>query len=122
MVAHSTDVLDNTVSGVVAIAGGGGGAYGIVVQSAAADVRINGNRVRNLSPDGSGPTRGIYVQAPGHSTIRGNDLVGSGNLLDVGSVGIACVASGNQARDNIVDGFSTGISTCSTDTSNHLGP
>ena len=118
LVVDSDDVTDNTVSTVLTGATSGD-SYGIVVGSPAADVRITGNRIHGLTPNGSGVAIGILNQAPGHSTIRGNDIVGNGS---VGSTGVDCASAGSQARDNIIDGFDTDIDTCSIDSSNYIGP
>jgi len=119
LVVYSTDVIDNTVAGVTAPVGSNGQALGIVVGSQPADLRVVGNRVRGLAADGSATIEGIVNQSTGRSTIRGNDIVGNAGT---GSVGLACANNSSQARDNIIAGFATGISTCSVDSSNYVGP
>ena len=109
------DVLENTVSGVTARAGGGGSAYGIatVDNDYANGANISGNRVRDLKRDGGGQSFGIIgtVSSAGSSRrviIRDNDLGNGGT----GSTGINCYDSTSVIRDNVVHDFTNATSIC----------
>jgi hypothetical protein len=115
---NSVDLIDNTVSGVTARAGGAGSAYGIYTSSNT-NGSINGNRVRALVKDGAGIARGIYNATSGRITMRNNDVVGDASA---GSTGLYCSSSSGRARDNNVTGFVTGISGCTVDTGNVIAP
>lgn len=112
----SVDILDNTVSGVVATASSSGWAYGINAQSNIGG-SINGNRVRGLIKDG---TFEYGISASGTQlNVRDNDLVGSGV---VGSIGVACSSATDGARDNQVNHFDTTIATCTDNGGNGIVP
>jgi hypothetical protein len=112
-VSHSVDVLDNTVSGVTALAGQNGTAIGITVIWGH-DNEIAGNRVRGVLKDGTGASYGIFVSSNSPGTVRTNDITGDASA---GSVGVYCDGSGSgiRAKDNVINGFETGITACSND-------
>jgi hypothetical protein len=112
----SSDVLDNTVSGVTALVGGNGGATGIYA-SGDLDGLVEGNRVHGLVADGGGLATGIYATS-GHLSVRRNDLVSTNS--GGGTVGMQCGAA-VLARDNTALGFATGFSNC-TATNNYSAP
>ena len=112
----SVDVLDNTVTNV--IASGNAPAYGIYTESNASG-RINGNGVRGVVGAGTGFAYGIDNSISGRITLRDNDLVGNASA---GSYGIYCQNSNGRARDNVINGFATGISVCSNDSGNVIAP
>jgi len=104
----AVDVLDNTISGVVAHAGDNGGAVGIQSETASSR-RIIGNGVRGLVKDGSGPAFGIYTPNSDRITIRDNDLVGDG---DAASEAIRCQSANGRASENNIGAFGGGIVIC----------
>jgi parallel beta-helix repeat protein len=114
----SVDVLDNTVSGVTATAGGGGQAYGISLQLNNGG-SVSGNRVRTILPDGTAYSYGIEFSGSSRNTIRSNDVT-SNSLAN--SFGLSCADSNQRARDNVINGFATGISVCSDDGGNVIAP
>ena len=116
--SDSADVLDNTVSGVAATAGGNGNVFGIIVQFSNSG-QVAGNRVRGLAKDGTGITTGIYVNSSDRITIRGNDLVGDGSAP---SIGLDCFSNLDRSKDNYISAFATGISTCGDDGGNVIVP
>lgn len=99
------DIIDNTVSGVLANASGNGTAYGIRTEAMDAGL-IKGNRVRNLVAAGSGSRRGIWNQNGNRNSVDGNTVVMGGGLL-AADAGIRCgdglILSG-VSRDNTVLG------------------
>jgi hypothetical protein len=83
------------------------------------NVSINGNRVRGLVPDGTGHATGIENLVSGRAIFRNNDLVGNGG----GSgIGILCSDANGLAIDNTINGFATGLDTCSNDGGNVIAP
>jgi hypothetical protein len=114
---HTVDILDNTVSGVRATGGTGGFVYGIY--SSVHGGSISGNRVQGLLSDGNGAAFGIVNSGNGGLTMRNNDVVGSASA---GSFGLFCDNSSGHARSNVVNGFATGIETCTDDGSNVIAP
>jgi hypothetical protein len=113
-VNDSVDVLDNTVTNVFARSGGNGNAYAIFT-SGNASASINGNRVRGEHGDGTGIAYGIYNSLSDRITLRNNDVVGDGSS---GSVGLRCANAHGRARENVINGFFTGVSICSNDAGN----
>jgi len=106
--AGSVDILDNTISGVKAATGTNGGATGLGILNSPGS-SIVGNRVRGLSPDGTGPAYGIDFPGTGRIAVRHNDLKGSPLA---GSIGVRCNTAEQRAKDNVVNGFTTSISSC----------
>jgi hypothetical protein len=102
---NSVDILDNTVSGATATSGDNGDAIGIYTSSDT-DGSISGNRVRRLIKDGGGLAVGIEIISDVHVAVRDNDLMGPGNF------GLLCGVGTSNARDNMIGGFTTGLSTC----------
>jgi hypothetical protein len=110
LTAYSADILDNTVSGVVATNGGNGAAYGILASQNSGG-SVSGNRVRELVKDGSGIVIGIQVDG-NRITLRNNELVGDGSA---GSQGLSCQNTSSRAIGNVSNGFVSGLSGCSND-------
>ena len=115
---YSTDVRDNTVSGVTATSGGNGSAIGIYTNSNSGG-RIIGNGVRGLIKAGTGSTYGIYNLASARLTMRKNDVVGDAST---GSYGLLCADSNSSARDNTVSQFVGSLLNCSNDGGNKIHP
>jgi hypothetical protein len=102
------DVIDNTVSGVVATEGSDADVYGILTTGMDAGT-IRGNRVRNLMPDGSGNRRGIWNTGGSHVTVQANTIVLESPLV-VGEAAIRCgdaLLLNGASRENTVLG--TGV-------------
>jgi hypothetical protein len=115
---YSVEVLDNTVSGVLATAGTNGNVYGIDCISSTAG-RIIGNGVRGLVPDGTGAANGIYAASATRVSIRDNDIDGNGGAS---SIGLHCTTSGSHARGNLSVNFTTGLDLCTDDGGNVTTP
>jgi hypothetical protein len=116
---NSVDVIDNTVAGVYARAGGGGSAYGIYTNTNL-PATVSGNHVRNLTKDGAGTTYGIYIYGTGRQSVRENDIFGNGT---VGSSGLYCSTISTHVQDNRIFGFAYGITGgCVQDSGNVTDP
>jgi hypothetical protein len=115
---NSVDIVDNTVSGVVAIAGSGGDAYGIATDFDAGS-RIIGNGVSGLLKDGAGKDYGIYNLDSDRISMRDNDVLGDGS---VGSVAFSCATATGSTRDNVISGFASAIATCTDSGGNTVIP
>jgi parallel beta-helix repeat protein len=116
---YSVDVLDNTVSGVAATVGNNGYAHGISAQINDGG-SISGNRVRAVLADGTGQASGIaFSGGSSRNTIRGNDVIGS-SAPGI-NYGVQCGNANQHAKDNVINGFATGILTC-TDDGNVVAP
>jgi hypothetical protein len=102
------DILDNTVSGVVAHAGDNGGAVGIQSETTATR-RIIGNAVRGLAKDGAGSAFAIYTPTSDRVSIHDNELVGDQDAL---SQAIHCQSSNARASDNTLSAFGSDIVIC----------
>lgn len=109
---YDVDVLDNTISNVVATNGSNDAVTGIYAISNNTGT-ISGNRVRGLASD---PSVSYLTQAIAVSpqtsrvTVRGNDLYGPGH-----GKGVSCPTypgSTVLVRDNVITGFATGIAHC----------
>jgi hypothetical protein len=113
------DILDNTISSVVATAGGNGNASGIYAGTPGGS--ISGNRVRGLIKDGTGTTYAIYVDngSAEHMTLRDNDIVSA--TASVGT-GLLCANAAGRAMGNVISGFGTDFSGCSDDGGNVVAP
>ena len=103
---HGTDVLDNAVVGVTSRAGSNDAVYGIYSSNSPGNV-VSGNRVRGLAPDGSGAAHGIQMVFAVNSAAIGNVITGDGD-----EVGLFCTVNPARAKDNVISGFTTGISVC----------
>lgn len=100
-----TDLIDNTVTGVVATSGSGGTVYGIRSQNMNAGV-IKGNRVRKLVAHGLGSRRGIWNENGSRNSVESNTVVMSGGLLTT-DAGIRCgggLLLNGASRNNTVLG------------------
>ena len=118
-VTGGVDVLDNTVNGVAATPSGGNSwAYGIRTNSNG-EGSVSGNRVRGLAASGTGTIYGIYNANSARLVVRDNDVQGNGVA---GSGGLHCSTSNSRAKDNIVNGFATGISGCGDAGGNDITP
>jgi len=116
---NSVDLIDNTVAGVTARAGGGGSAYGIYTNNNQ-PATVSGNRVRGVVKDGAGTAYGIFIYGTGRQSARNNDVFGNGAA---GSVGLYCSTISTHAQDNRIFGFATGIAGgCVQDTGNVTDP
>jgi hypothetical protein len=106
----AVDLIDNTISGVVGNpnASGNALAYGISTHSLAGT--IAGNRIRGLVPSGTGTVHGINNQENGRISIRENDVTGNGGA----GTGIFCTFPRGSALGNVISGFSTGLSGCTS--------
>jgi len=114
----SVDILDNTISDVVATTGSDGAASGIYTDFNAGG-RISGNGVSGLMKDGAGVEYGIYNINSDRVSLRGNYVVGT---VSTGSVGIGCTSSHDGARDNEITGFVTAVATCTDGGGNTVIP
>ena len=116
---NSVDLIDNTVAGVTARAGGGGSAYGIYTNTNL-PATVSGNRVRNVVKDGAGTAYGIFIYGTGRQSARDNDVFGNSSA---GSVGLYCSTISTHAQDNRIFGWSLGIGGgCVQDTGNVIDP
>jgi len=102
----TVDILDNTVSGVVARSGGGGGAIGIYTNGSNSG-NVIGNRVRGLFKDGTNFAVGIANVNDTRVEMRDN------NVMGVGELGLSCGSVSDTAKDNVVNGFGIALVTCS---------
>ncbi len=123
------DVIDNTISGVVATSGSTGNVYGILLQNMDAGT-VKGNRVRELVPAGSGFRRGIWVDSGNRVSVKSNTVVLNGGLLTL-DAGIRCgeaLVLNGVAQDNTVLGtgalsLALGLVNCnSLGGSNYVNP
>jgi hypothetical protein len=108
---NGVDIINNTVNGVYSIS--------TAVNASVIGIRANsngggsvvGNRVRGLVIPGEGSTYGIYNLYSGRTIVRDNDVQGPG-VAALDGAGIVCTDNQSTARDNVVAGFATGISSC----------
>ena len=114
----SIDILNNTVSGVVAAASGNGKATGIYSDHNLSG-RIIGNGVSGLAKDGTGVSLGIYNLNSGYIILRNNDVVGDGTT---GGIGLRCTTGSGGARDNVIGKFLTAIENCTDSGGNTVIP
>jgi hypothetical protein len=114
--AGSVNVLDNTVSGIVATSGSNGYAIGLFMGGNI----VSGNRISGLIGDGTGLDWGIAMNITSHFFITDNQLIGDGST---GSLGLSCINPGEgRAKDNVVTGFDTGLSNCGDAGGNDVSP
>ena len=110
------DILDNTISGVVATTSSNGYAYGMFVVAN----NVRGNRVSGLVPDGSGLAEGISMNTNDRFFLTENYLIGT---AIAGSIGLECLNPGiGRAKDNVIAGFATGIHNCGDAGGNDVTP
>jgi hypothetical protein len=114
----SVDLIDNTISNVTAKTGGNGDAIGIYTDLNTSG-SISGNRIRGLLKDGGGVALGILNHDSGRLALVDNQVVGDGS---VGSEGFECTTKDGRAKDNVLNGFETGIVGCSDDGGNVIAP
>lgn len=109
---YDVDVLDNAINNMFATEGSNDVVVGIYAISNNSGT-ISGNRVRGLSSDPavSYLTRAIAISPQtSRVTVRGNDLYGPGD-----GTGVSCpsyLGSTVLVRDNVINGFATGIAYC----------
>jgi hypothetical protein len=117
---YAVDVLDNTVSGVLPSAdlSGNGSAYGIYTSNNFSG-SVSGNRVRGLVNVGDGEIYGIYNENSGRISLVDNQVVGNGSA---NSIGLRCSNDFGSTKDNLINGFVTGISTCTNNGGNVIKP
>jgi nitrous oxidase accessory protein NosD len=101
-VAGTVDVLDNTISGVVAHATPSNGyVYGIYL-SYSPNSTVAGNDIRGLLTDSTNNAYGVYVYGTGqvamHDNILDGDAVGQ-------SLAFFCSNATSRARNNVIAGF-----------------
>ncbi len=113
---YNVDVLDNTVSGVVATSGSVGSGIGIQTFLNTSN-SVNGNRVNGVLGDGANTGTAMYNFSSARIAMRDNDLLGS---AATGSVGIFCQDGNASAKDNEINGFSNPLATCSDDGGNSV--
>jgi hypothetical protein len=107
---YDADVIDNTVSSVIAT-DGSNDAYGI-----AADIigggSVTDNRVRAITATGSGDAYGILASGgSSHGVLEGNHVMdGTGE----GNTGIACGTTKVKSVRNTVIGFGTTVTGCTS--------
>ncbi|HEY0660616.1 MAG TPA: hypothetical protein VGD21_04750 [Lysobacter sp.] len=106
----AVDVIDNTVSGVVGNPNASNIALAYGISTHHLSGSIAGNRVRGLVPSGTGTVHGINNQENGRISIRANDVTGNGGA----GTGIFCTFPIGSALSNVISGFSTGLSGCTT--------
>jgi hypothetical protein len=108
------DVLDNTISGVLATTGGGGAAQGIYTYSAGGT--ISGNRVRGLVGDGAGGSYANYNLFSSRVSIHNNDFIGPGTQ------GLHCFTGDGSFRDNLISGYTASNDFCTDGGGNAIVP
>ncbi len=110
--AGIVDILDNSVDGVAPSADveDNGTATGIFTFQNSGS--LIGNRVRGVAPLGIGASTGIDNNSSGRISLRRNDVVGPGTIA------ISCNDNQGSAQDNIMNGFTTGLSACTNDGGN----
>jgi parallel beta-helix repeat protein len=113
----SVDVLNNTVSDAVA-GSGNTNAFGIYMSNDL-NGRIIGNGVRGVVRSGTGIAYGIFNTSSDRITLRDNDVVGDSST---GSTGLLCFTANGHAKDNVINGFATGINSCTDDGGNVIAP
>jgi hypothetical protein len=112
---YSVDIIDNTVTGVLASTGGAGG----IQTTSNLDASITGNRVRGVVPGAGAASYGINNVTSDRLLMRGNELSGTGLA---GSFGLKCANGHGRARDNVINGFVTALSACTNDGNNVIVP
>ena len=113
---YNVDVLDNTVSGVVATTGSAGSGIGIQTFLNSSN-SVNSNRISGVLGDGANVGTSIYNFSVARMALRNNDLLGS---AATGSVGIFCQDGTASAKNNILNGFTTAMNLCADDGDNSV--
>ena len=111
---YAVDVMDNTVSGVVATGSSTGNAFGIKAVSNI-NGSISGNRIRGLAKVGTATVFGIYASVSDRVFIHDNDLAGDGSS---GSGPVVCSDSATSVRNNTFSRFSGDMAGCNDDGGN----
>jgi parallel beta-helix repeat protein len=114
----SVDILDNTVFNAIATTASNSHAFGVYASNNLSG-RINGNNVRGVASDGTGTAYGIRTPGSDRITLRNNDLVDS---TSGSSTGISCASANGRALKNVINGFGTGLVSCSDDGGNVIAP
>ena len=112
----SVDTLDNTIAGVSAPY-----VYGIYT-IANKDGSDAGNRVRGVASTGSGSAYGILIDSSSGVVMRNNDLIGSAASNSTGIVCNSLSGSSGHARDNVINGFASGMLNCGDNGGNVVAP
>jgi hypothetical protein len=108
---NGVDIINNTVNGVYSNSTAVNASVIGIRANSNGDGSVSGNRVRGLVIPGEGSVYGIYNLYSGTTIVRGNDVQGPDVPVGSGG-GIVCTDNKSTARDNVVAGFATGISTC----------
>jgi hypothetical protein len=112
---YSVDIVDNTVSGVLASTGSAGG----IQTTSNLDASITGNRIRGVVPGAGAASYGVNNSTSDRLLMRGNELTGTGLP---NSYGLRCSNAHGRARDNVINGYATALSTCANDGDNVIVP
>ena len=103
------DVIDNVVDGVYGadsvVNFGANGIYSPADAGVNLGIVIQGNRIRNLTPKGTGQAIGITSNGSGVA-VRDN-VIGQASLTT--GFGIACADNTSHVRDNVLLKYATGI-------------
>lgn len=116
VVNGGVDVVDNVIDGVAGDGSVSFAPYGITAgDNLAVGSLIRGNRVRNLTPNGSGSSAtGIFVYGTGF-WVRDNLI---GQQTSTNGIGISC-GTETRVRDNIVRNYTQGLAgQCDNDSGN----
>lgn len=106
------DILDNVIDGVAGAASlTNFSANGIYLQAGNIGVTIQGNRVRNLTPKGTGEAIGITSLGAG-VMVRDNAIAEPTSTV---GFGVSCTDSTTHVRDNVILHFGTGIAVACDD-------
>src|SRR5436190_948842 len=103
------DVIDNVVDGVYGadsvVNFGANGIYSPAHAGVNLGIVIQGNRIRNLTPKGTGEAIGITSNGSGVA-VRDNVI---GQASSTTGFGIACLDNTSHVRDNVILKYATGI-------------
>jgi len=111
--AMDVDVIDNTVASVFVDQGIDREAYGISASDNTSG-SIRGNRVRNLTTMMTGGSVfGVFNAVSSHVVMKDNHIIGDGSAES--TIGIACADNSGITRDNVINGFQTGVDQCAGD-------
>jgi parallel beta-helix repeat protein len=116
---YSVDVLDNTISGVVATSGSNSWATGVYTV-AGVSTRLIGNTIRGVVADGTGSATAIANSTgDDRMVIHDNDLAGN---AATDSRGVTCGTATDSVGDNVISGFTTPMSVCTNSGGNDIVP
>jgi len=103
------DVIDNVVDGVYAadsvVNFTANGIYSPTDTATNFGIVIQGNRIRNLTPKGTGEAIGITSNGSGVA-VRDNAI---GQASSTTGFGVTCLDNTSQVRDNVILNYGTGI-------------